>query len=199
MNNKVLVVSGTCSDRTLERATMITNGEEVPIKLQNGEFSAKTVLRPGENRIRVAASSSAGIDEAEVSGIAHIRAAALKIVLSWEAEGPDIDLWVTDPRTVVTNYHNKQPAEGRNLDIDDTRGPGMETYTVEVPLRGMYIVDVHYYADKGWQGPVPFRLQVTSWEASFNENRRSYQGTLYKSAGDSDTSGAVVRFRIPLQ
>jgi hypothetical protein len=198
VNDKVLVVSGTCTDRTLERATMITNGEEIPIKLQDGEFSAKTVLRPGRNEIRVVARSSAGTGEAEVWGTANIQAAALKIVLSWEAQGPDIDLWVTDPQRVVTNYHSKKPAEGRNLDVDDTVGPGMETYTVEVPLRGTYFVDVHYYADKGWQGPVPFRLQITTWEATYNERRSTLEGTLYNAAGDREEQGAVVRFRIPL-
>ena len=199
VSEKVLVVSGTCTDRTLERATMITNGEEIPIKLRDGEFSAKTVLRPGQNKIRVVAQSSAGSGEAEVWGTAHIQAAALKLVLSWEAQGPDVDLWVTDPQTVVTNYHNKQPAEGRNLDVDDTSGPGMETYTVEVPLQGVYLVAVHYYADKGWQGPLPFRLQITTWEATYNENRRTLTGTLYKSAGDREEAGSVVKFEIPLR
>jgi len=52
----------------------------------------------------------------------------------------------------------------------------METYTIEVPLRGSYDVAVHYYAAKGWQGPVPFRLQVTTWEATYNENRTSPLG-----------------------
>jgi len=111
----------------------------------------------------------------------------------------DIDLWVTDPQGVVTNYHHKRPAEGRNLDVDDTSGPGMETYTIEVPLRGSYDVAVHYYAAKGWQGPVPFRLQVTTWEATYNENRSGTTGTLYKDAGDREEQGAVAHFTVGLQ
>ena len=111
----------------------------------------------------------------------------------------EIDLWVTDPEGRVTNYHHKKPAEGRNLDVDDRSGPGMETYTIEVPLRGRYNVAVHYYAAKGWQGPVPFRLQVTTWEATYNENRSGTTGTLYKEAGDREEQGAVVHFTVGLQ
>ncbi len=198
VDEKVLVVSGTCSDRNLSQARMITNGEEVPIKLNDGEFSAKTVLRPGRNEIRVVAEKDGATGEANVWGTAHIRAATLKIVLSWEAQGPDIDLWVTDPQQVVTNYRKKRAAEGRNLDVDDTQGPGMETYTVEVPLTGVYKVAVHYYGAKGWQGPVPFRLQITAWEATYRENRRTLTGTLHNAAGNSDEPGSVVKFDIPL-
>jgi uncharacterized protein YfaP (DUF2135 family) len=79
---------------------------------------------------------------------------------------------VTDPEGVVTNYHHKRPAEGRNLDVDDRTGPGMETYTIEVPVLGRYDIAVHYFAASGWQGPVEFRLQVTTWEATFQKGAR---------------------------
>ncbi|GEM_PF-1803887 len=198
VDTKVLVVTGTCADRSLTQATMITNGEAVPIKLDNGSFSAKTVLRPGQNTIRVVAENDSGTGEDSVWGTADINAAALKIVLSWEARGTDIDLWVTDPEGATTNYHHKRPAEGRNLDVDDTSGPGMETYTIEVPLRGQYTVAIHYYADHGYSGSVPFRVQVTTWEATYRERRSGTTGTLHVAAGDRDEPGAVVRFTVPL-
>ena len=199
VDKKVMVVTGTCADRNLEQAQMVTNGEAIPIKLNNGEFSAKTVLRPGPNDIHVMAANEVGVADAGVSGTAYIKAAALKVVLSWEAQGPDIDLWVTDPQGVVTNYHHKKPAEERNLDVDDTSGPGMETYTIEMPLLGRYDIAVHYFSAKGWQGPVDFRLQVTTWEATFQENRFSQTGTLYTAAGDGEEQGAVMHYSVQLQ
>ena len=199
VDKKVLVVTGTCADRNLTQARMVTNGEAIPIKLTDGKFSAKTVLRPGPNEILVVAENDVGTSEADVWGTAHIQAAALKIVLSWEAQGTDIDLWVTDPQGKVANYHHKRPAEGRQLDVDDRSGPGMETYTIEVPLRGSYDVAVHYYGAGGWQGSVPFRLQITTWEATYQESRSSKAGTLYTADGDGNDQGAVAHFTVYLQ
>ncbi len=198
VDRKVLVVKGTCADPELTQAILLTNGESIPIKLHNGEFSAKTVLRPGGNEIVVVAENDLGTSEASVWGNANIRAAALKIVLSWEAAGTDIDLWVTDPQGVVTNYQNKKAAEGRELDVDDQSGPGMETYTVEIPLRGRYEVAVHYYGAGSWQGTVPFNLQITTWETTFSETHGTTGGTLYKAAGNKDEPGAVEYFTVLL-
>ena len=200
VDKKVMIVTGTCADLNLEQAQMVTNGEAVPIKLTNGEFSAKTVLRPGPNDIHVMAANEVGVSEAGVWGNANIRAAALKVVLSWEAQGPDIDLWVEDPQGKVTNYHHKGPSDGRTLDVDDTSGPGMETYTIEVPVKGRYDIVVHYFADKGWRGQVDFRLQFTTWEATSDERRWSDSGTVYTAARDSEEPpGAVAYFTIVLQ
>jgi len=199
VDQKVLVVTGACADRNLEQAHMLTNGEAIPIKLRDGAFSAKTVLRPGQNNIVVVAENDVGTSEAVVWGTAYIQAAALKVVLTWETQGPDIDLWVTDPQGVVTNYRAKSPAEGRQLDVDDMSGPGMETYTIEVPLRGSYDIAVHYYNDHGWQGSVPFHLQITTWETTLSENRSGRTGTLYTAAGSREEQGAVVHFTVGLQ
>jgi len=200
VDQKVLVVTGTCADRNLGQAHMLTNGEAIPIKLVNGEFSAKTVLRPGQNNIVVVAENDVGTSEAGVWGTAHIKAAALKVVLTWEAQGPDIDLWVKDPQGKVTNYHHPGPSEGRTLDVDDRSGPGMETYTIEGSVTGRYDIAVHYYAAKGWQGPVPFRLRFTTWEATFSERRWSETGSVYTAAGDSEKPpGAVAYSTVVLQ
>ena len=198
VDKKVMVVTGTCADKNLTQAKMYTNGEAISIKLKDGAFSAKTVLRPGQNQIRVVAENELTTSEASVWGTANINAAALKIVLTWEASGTDIDLWVTDPEGILTNYTKKKPAEGRNLDVDDRSGPGMETYTIETPLRGNYQVAVHYFADSGFTGTVPFQLQITSWETTYNESRSGTSGTLYKAAKNREEQGAVVYFTIPL-
>ena len=196
VDKKVLIVTGTCADEQLQQAQLFSNGEAIPIKLNNGKFSAKTVLRPGINEISVVAENEVGRSEDTVWGTANIQASVLKVVLTWEAPKTDVDLWVTDPQGKVATYRNQKPAEGRQLDVDDTSGPGMETYTIEVPVRGDYQVAVHYYAKHGWEGTVPFNLQFTSWETTYNESRSSGSGTLYEAAGNSDKPGAVEYFNI---
>lgn len=198
-DEKVMTVTGTCADQQLTQAQLLTNGEAIPIKLQDGKFSAKTVLRPGLNQIEVVAENDVGRGEDSVYGTANIKASTLKIVLTWEAPSTDVDLWVTDPEGVVTSYQHKHPAEGRKLDVDITSGPGMETYTVEVALRGQYEVAVHYFGAGSWQGPVPFDLQITTWETTYNEGREHLSGTLYNAAQNRDEAGAVERFSVYLR
>ncbi|RLE25043.1 MAG: hypothetical protein DRJ61_19525, partial [Acidobacteria bacterium] len=67
------------------------------------------------------------------------------------------------------------------------------------PLRGSYDIAVHYYNDHGWQGSVPFHLQITTWETTLSENRSGRTGTLYTAAGSREEQGAVVHFTVGLQ
>jgi hypothetical protein len=199
VSEKVLALTGTCSDRRLTEGVMVTNGQAVPIKLSNGRFEAKTVLRPGANRIQIGVRTPAGDRWAEVGGTADIAAAALKVVLSWQAQTADVDLWVHDPEREVTNYQRKRPAAGaRSLDVDDTNGPGMETYTIEKPLRGRYVVAVHYYSAHSWRGPVPVSVQITRWEGTQSESHETRVGTLTVAAGNDNRPGAVVWFEVDL-
>ena len=103
------------------------------------------------------------------------------------------------PERVVTNYQQKRPSAGaRSLDVDDTNGPGMETYTIEKPLRGRFVVAVHYYSAHSWRGPVPFTAQITRWEGTQAESHETRAGTLTVSAGNENKPGAVVWFEVDL-
>ncbi len=198
VDKKVMIVSGTCEDKNLRQATLIANGQTYPVKLDSGNFSIKVVLRPGRNDIRVHAENGNGESSDSVTGTAYINASVLKVVLIWEAAKTDLDMWITDPEGVVTSYKKKAPAEGRKLDIDDRDGPGTETYTMELPMRGNYQVEIRYFADDGYVGPVSFQLMVTRWETTQYESHSSATGQLMKSAGDEREPGSTASFNVDL-
>jgi hypothetical protein len=71
----------------------------------------------------------------------------LQIGLSWDTEGTDVDLWVTDPTGEKVYYGNSTSASGGYLDRDDTDGIGPENiYWVDHIPDGNYIIQVHYFS-----------------------------------------------------
>ena len=67
------------------------------------------------------------------------------VIMSWDTQGTDIDLHVTEPGGEECSYQKKQTGNGGNLDHDDTDGLGPETYTMRRTKPGAYRVDVVYY------------------------------------------------------
>jgi hypothetical protein len=70
----------------------------------------------------------------------------VKIVLSWETSGTDVDLWITAPGEEKCSYQQKYTFRGGRLDRDDTDGHGPETYTMPDMRPGEWLVQVNYYS-----------------------------------------------------
>ena len=70
----------------------------------------------------------------------------LVVVLSWDTNGTDIDLHVTEPAGEECFYSHKTTASGGALDHDNTTGLGPETYALRRAKPGKYKIDVEYFA-----------------------------------------------------
>ncbi len=71
----------------------------------------------------------------------------LRVVLSWDANDVDIDLWVIDPTGEVAIYSHSRTESGGHLSMDSTQGYGPEVFTIKRALPGTYVVKAHYFAD----------------------------------------------------
>lgn len=80
------------------------------------------------------------------------------IFLTWNTDGTDVDLHVTDPRGEHVSYNNRKSSSGGELLEDLTEGFGPELFAAEHPLPGEYVIAAHYYSQRV-QGPT--RGQVT--------------------------------------
>jgi tetratricopeptide (TPR) repeat protein len=69
----------------------------------------------------------------------------IKVYLSWDTNGSDIDLWVTNPAGTKIFYQHKQGAPGEALFDDVTTGYGPESFTARDASAGTYLVQVNYY------------------------------------------------------
>jgi hypothetical protein len=102
----------------------------------------------------------------------------IKIVLTWEPEGTDVDMHVFDPDNTHAWFGELRGIPGAVLDTDDQREGGPETFTMADPRPGRYRVRVNYFRG---DMPVDATLQVTiNGDVKFEETQR-----LTRSDGNS--------------
>ncbi|MBQ1833205.1 MAG: DUF2135 domain-containing protein [Treponema sp.] len=71
----------------------------------------------------------------------------LRIVLTWNTDDCDIDLWVTDPQKEKCYYGHKETQSGGRMSRDFTQGYGPEEFCLKVAPGGKYKIECNYYGN----------------------------------------------------
>ena len=69
----------------------------------------------------------------------------LRIVLTWNTDDCDIDLWVTDPNGEKCYYGHKETVLGGRMSRDFTQGYGPEEFCLKLAPGGKYKIECNYY------------------------------------------------------
>lgn len=69
----------------------------------------------------------------------------IRVVLSWDADNSDIDLWVIDPNGEKCFYSHPRTCIGGYMSDDFTEGYGPEEFILKNPIPGTYTVKANYY------------------------------------------------------
>lgn len=72
----------------------------------------------------------------------------LRVVLSWDSDNSDMDLWVTDPNGEKCFYAHKDTWQGGLLSNDFTGGYGPEEFVLRHAKPGKYRIEAHYFGDR---------------------------------------------------
>ena len=72
----------------------------------------------------------------------------MRVVLNWNQNNTDIDLWVTDPDNERCFYGHRFTAMGGRISHDFTNGLGPEQFLLKKAVKGRYKVEVNYYGDR---------------------------------------------------
>lgn len=72
----------------------------------------------------------------------------LRVVLAWDADNADMDLWVTDPNKEMCNYANALTAQGGRMSRDFTQGYGPEEFSLRRARPGKYRIEANYYGNR---------------------------------------------------
>jgi tetratricopeptide (TPR) repeat protein len=72
----------------------------------------------------------------------------VRVVLNWNMNDTDIDLWVIDPNGEKCFYSHKLTEAGGRISNDFTQGYGPEQFMVKKALKGKYKVMLHYYGNR---------------------------------------------------
>jgi uncharacterized protein YfaP (DUF2135 family) len=174
---RLVEIKGEVAGYEGKRLTLVLNGVPLSIAHSGSTFATTQVIAPGWNTIRVRADRGTLHAEDEVAVFAQVPRKDLRIAMTWDTDGTDIDLWATGPDGEKVFYSNKQGKAGGTLDVDVTTGYGPETYTQARLPSGTYRVQAHYYG-----GAAPTRVTVTvlRGEGTASESRRIFRGILMR-------------------
>ena len=72
----------------------------------------------------------------------------VRIVLTWNTDDCDIDLWVTDPDKEKCYYGHKLTRNGGRISRDFTQGYGPEEFCIKKAPSGKYKIEANYYGTR---------------------------------------------------
>ncbi len=86
----------------------------------------------------------------------------VRVVITWDTDASDMDLWITDPDGFVCSYSNKDTPIGGHLSNDFTGGYGPEEFIIKRAKPGRYVVQVNYFGDSRTtlSGPVTLQAEM---------------------------------------
>lgn len=85
----------------------------------------------------------------------------LRVVVDWNHNDTDIDLWVTDPNGEKAFYKNTETKIGGHLSKDMVEGYGPEEFMLKNAINGNYKVIVDYFSDNLQKISGPTILKAT--------------------------------------
>lgn len=111
-----------------------------------------------------------GID----SKLIHAMPTDVRVVLNWNKNDTDMDLWVTDPNDETCYYSHKETLIGGRISNDFTRGYGPEQFLLKKAVNGKYQVKVNYYGDQQFKlsGPTTVMAEIFTHYADGRQERK---------------------------
>ena len=85
----------------------------------------------------------------------------IRVVLTWDTDNSDMDLWVTDPEEERCYFENRQTYLGSVISPDITQGYGPEEFMLKKAPKGSYKIEVNYYGNRSQKQLLPVSLRIT--------------------------------------
>lgn len=84
----------------------------------------------------------------------------IRVVLNWDADNVDMDLWVTDPRGEKCFYSHPNTAIGGLISNDFTGGYGPEEFLLKNAIPGEYQIQTDYFGSSRQRISGPVHIQA---------------------------------------
>jgi hypothetical protein len=110
----------------------------------------------------------------------------LRIVMAWDADNTDQDLWVTEPSGFRVSYAATASPHGGRISNDITDGFGPEEYLIRAARKGSYRIETNYYGSRSPELTGAATLFVTIFTNYGRANEKKQSLTL-QLEGSGDT------------
>ncbi|MBM3344778.1 MAG: DUF2135 domain-containing protein, partial [Betaproteobacteria bacterium] len=131
------------ADRQWQKA--IDHLNEVVIRPWHGRFP-EVELTVLDELNAIVATAGAPLDTSRIDArLLRNLPVDLRVVLAWDADNTDIDLWVTDPNSEKAYYGNRLSYQGGRMSQDYTGGYGPETFSLKHAKPGKYMVEANFF------------------------------------------------------
>ncbi len=98
----------------------------------------------------------------------------IRVVISWNKDNTDIDLWVTDPRGEECSYSHKATEIGGRLSNDFTQGFGPEQFLLKKAIKGKYKIKTNFFGERQnmLSGPTTVMAEVYLYYSDGRQERK---------------------------
>lgn len=115
----------------------------------------------------------------------------VRVVLNWNKNDTDIDLWLTDPMGEKGYYGNSRTKIGGRISNDFTAGYGPEQFMIKKAPKGKYKIEVNYYGDRqiNISGPTTVTAEIYTQYATGKQQRKVIVMPLIANEGKGNFVG----------
>ena len=98
----------------------------------------------------------------------------IRIVINWNKDNTDIDLWVTDPRGEDCSYSHRSTEIGGRLSNDFTQGFGPEQFLLKKAIKGKYKIKTNFFGERQniLSGPTTVMAEVYLYYSDGRQERK---------------------------
>lgn len=98
----------------------------------------------------------------------------VRVVMNWNKNNTDIDLWVTDPNGEKCYYSHKTTQMGGRMSDDFTEGFGPEQFILKTGSKGKYKIQINYFGDTQvtLSGPTTVMAEIYLYYGTNKEEKR---------------------------
>jgi tetratricopeptide (TPR) repeat protein len=128
---------------------------EVVSQPWNGRFAGINMIALAELNAIAAQASTSTTSGQPTLDLGHVDTRlrrnlplALRVVMAWDSDDTDIDMWVSDPNGERASYANRLTYQGGAMSPDARGGYGPEAFSLKAAKPGKYGVEAQFYGHR---------------------------------------------------
>lgn len=112
----------------------------------------------------------------------------IRVVMNWNKDMTDIDLWVTDPNGEKCFYGHRTTAIGGRMSEDVTQGFGPEQFMLKKAIKGKYKIETNFFGERQMSisGPTTISAEIYLMYSSGKQMKKmiTFQNNKPNSSGE---------------